>query len=213
MPRVYCGLCQHETSHQHENWHRKQAATLLPSTASNTSSSFLVNSVESNSDSVSSPSSPVASEIARLDFEQDLPSLESPPDELSNINDQIRAWLYGTYPAAEIYDSECDEDRETWMKAREEEDSKKREPADVELDPVLKSYLGQVGFEDVHSESEFWGSDHHLESDSDSEASDPPSGFDWDTFERAATGVAAFDKLGEDFEVGVANLGDSSPHN
>lgn len=202
MPRVFCSLCQCETSHYHENKHRKQAAT--PSTLINTSSSFLVNSVESDSDSVSSCSSPVANEVQPLDFSPSVTSLDCSPEEVSNINDHIRAWLYGTYPAAEIYDSDCGEDRESWMKEREETDAQGIKETDAQ---ELKTCLGRVGIEEVNTESDFWDSDHPLESDTDSEGSDP-GGFDWDAFERAATGIAAFDKLGEDFQVDVANLGE-----
>ncbi|KAF5366150.1 hypothetical protein D9758_005818 [Tetrapyrgos nigripes] len=92
-------------------------------------------------------------------------------------------WL-DSLPPAEIYDSECGEDPQSRMIRKE-------------------GGLGPVPNSD--SESEYWDSDKSFLSE-DSDVEEGPVGFDWDAFEWAAAGLSVFDKMGEDFEVHVANL-------
>ncbi|KAF5347394.1 hypothetical protein D9758_011258 [Tetrapyrgos nigripes] len=196
-PKVWCILCNKNMPRTHEREHRRRS-TLPQSTSQTTSSFCMVQSESSDSDTPSlqaSPFTPAPDEILQplpeplndADIDNILDNTPSIAHQSSGPPTENHGGLWDwldSLPPAEIYDSECGEDPQSWMIRKE-------------------GGLGPVPNSD--SESEYWDSDKSFLSE-DSDVEEGPVGFDWDAFERAAAGLSVFDKMGEDFEVHVANL-------
>lgn len=218
MPsKSFCAICQCLTSRYHEQQHRK--SSLIPSSNTTTTSSFLV--VESGSESETDDSDGSFSTFNSVlgdtstGVDVDYPELL----DLTQIRESaahLREWLHA-FPPISIYDSECGEERESWMERHEKAESASVANEVHSVDDVhllkddnvareLKNQWNRVEIEEVDSDSDFWGSDESFSSGGSDLGEDSTPEVDWDVFEQAAAGVSAFDRLNEEFEVETANI-------
>jgi hypothetical protein len=126
---VFCCLCNKLTPPKHERQHRQStSAPSLPPTTSSSTFYVVTSGSESESESCSDASSAPApspgNDTHLYDNIQDLSHEDSPPVDPDMYNRWLQIhdpyeWLHNNFPTAEIYDSDCGEDRETWMKRHE----------------------------------------------------------------------------------------------
>lgn len=203
-PNIWCSLCKKYTSIRHEKQHCSlsdlSTSVLNPFLTVLASPSESEDSDNSSDSSLTGGSGYAAIEV---DFSRDL--LDEPEDTRADIRNWLRS-----LPPLEIYDSECGEDQESWM--IEQEGGVFRRDYGLYTLPAGTPERGiETETESVEG-SDYWGSGWSFASEdfsSDLEQEES-SGFDWDAFERAAEGVSAFDKMGEDFVAELGTFGMSS---